>query len=177
MSGCGYRCLNYADPFGLAACTKEEVASGHETVANKGGSICVARRQRATEAEAACSAAITAGLLRAVADIVSVAEGLPAMRMAGKALLAEARSGLIGYFANISAVSGARAGKLARDAAKITTFADYAYGNALGVAGLQVVTDASRPREDNSSFSATELIPLWNLGRDARIAYNTCNPR
>lgn len=169
--------VNFSDPFGLAACTKEEVASGRETVANKGGSICVERRSRPTDAEAACSAAIAGGWLRAVADVTSVAEGGPALRMAGRALLSEVRIGFVGFFANARALGGAQAGKIARDAAKVTAAANYAYGNALGAAGASVVTDATRPREDNGSFSLGELIPLRNLGRDARNAYERCNGR
>ena len=162
--------MNFSDPFGLDACTKEEVDSGRETVANQGGSICVERRQRQTDAERACSAAIAIGYTRTVADALTIWEGGPALKMAAKALFAEAKSGVIGYAANISAVGGARAAKLSRDAAKTNMAANRAYGNALGLVGSSALTDASRPREDNSSFSLTDVIPLWNVGQDVRSA-------
>ena len=100
-------------------------------------------------------------------------EGGAALKMAAKALLAEVKSGLVGYAANVLGVSG---GKLARDAAKTTMAANYMYGNAAGVIGSQVAADAARPRDDNSSFSLKDAIPLWNVGKDVRSAINTCNP-
>jgi hypothetical protein len=36
--------INFKDPFGLAACTKEELEAGRETQTNKGGDVCVERR-------------------------------------------------------------------------------------------------------------------------------------
>ena len=49
--------INFADPFGLTPCTKDEVDAGRETVANKGGFICVERRNRqAQETLAQCAA-------------------------------------------------------------------------------------------------------------------------
>ena len=38
--------VNFSDPFGLAPCTKDEVSEGRETLANKGGYVCVERRNR-----------------------------------------------------------------------------------------------------------------------------------
>lgn len=49
--------INFYDPFGLAACTKKELEEGRETVANKGGYICVERRNRKAQAKLAqCTA-------------------------------------------------------------------------------------------------------------------------
>ncbi|MBK7908203.1 MAG: hypothetical protein IPJ78_16795 [Gemmatimonadetes bacterium] len=49
--------INFADPVGLTPCTKDEVDAGRETVANKGGFICVERRNRqAQETLAQCAA-------------------------------------------------------------------------------------------------------------------------
>ncbi|MDX2060499.1 MAG: RHS repeat-associated core domain-containing protein, partial [Gemmatimonadales bacterium] len=36
--------VNFSDPFGLVPCTNAELAAGKETVANKGGAICVEGR-------------------------------------------------------------------------------------------------------------------------------------
>ncbi len=169
--------INFSDPFGLAPCTKEEVARGRETVANKGGAICVQARSYPTEAEAACTAAVSRGVLRAGADALAVLEGGPALKAVGKSLLSEAGSGFVGFFANMRAVGGASAGKLARDRAKLGTAAGYAYGNALGAAGVSVVTHASSPQEDNRGFSLADLIPFRNIGSDIRSAVGACNPQ
>jgi len=49
--------VNFSDPFGLDACTKEELSGGRETVANKGGPICVqARDYKAQEKLLKCTA-------------------------------------------------------------------------------------------------------------------------
>ena len=38
--------VSFGDPLGLMPCTKEELASGKETVTNEGGAVCVERRNR-----------------------------------------------------------------------------------------------------------------------------------
>ena len=150
--------INSSDPFGLASCTKEETAAGKETVATKGEPACVEQRKRQTDAETACSVSVATGWARTVWDFGTVVEGGAALKMAAKALAAEVQSKvLVGYAANVLGVSG---GKLARDAAKTTMAANYMYGNAAGVIGSQVAADAARPRDDNSSFSLKDAIPL-----------------
>lgn len=169
--------VNFADPFGLDPCTKEQLSSGMESVANKGGTICVEQRSRPAASEAACTEAVAAGWLRAVADVAAVLEGGPALKAAGRAMASEVRLGFVGFFANMRALGGAPAGKIARDQARASASANYSYASAAGAIGSSVASDASIPQQDYNSFSARDLIPLANLGRDAQRAYGACNPR